>query len=89
MDGAIQKAGPLGSARELSGARTSLLDLSGWAVARRSLKNRHILHLIVPIQNQVIIVHLEAPDQSILSEYWTDMIEECRGLIASSPFETQ
>jgi hypothetical protein len=57
MDGAIQKAGPLGSARELSGARTSLLDLSGWAVARRSLKNRHILHLIVPIQNQVIIVH--------------------------------
>jgi hypothetical protein len=57
LDGAIQKAGPLGSARELSGARASFLDLSAWAVARRSLKNRHTLHLIVPIQNQVIIVH--------------------------------
>jgi len=57
MDGAIQKAGPLSSARELSGARTSFLDLSGRAVARRSLKNRHILYLIVPFQNQVIIVH--------------------------------
>jgi hypothetical protein len=48
MDGDIFKPGPLGRARQLSSARARLLDLSGRAVARHSLENRHVPYLIGP-----------------------------------------
>jgi hypothetical protein len=56
MDGNIFIPSPLSGTRQLPGARARPLDLSSRAVARHSLENRHVLHLIGPFQDPVIVV---------------------------------
>ncbi|KAH8587754.1 hypothetical protein B0O99DRAFT_601407 [Bisporella sp. PMI_857] len=55
-NGDIFELSPLRRAHQLSGERASLLDLSSRAIARYSLENRHVLHIMDPFQDAVVIV---------------------------------